>query len=103
MADLKDMVDIGLIPAGSGSGEAQVAEASRDLDELFAGLVGIGCPLRDVVIGEMGSSAGGQGLAMLRLDRVVEFAAKGVGLTAGGMSIVADAGDVARLAPKVAG
>ena len=57
----------------------------------------------EVVIGEMGSSAGTQGLAMLRLDRVAEFAAKGVGLTAGGVSVVPDADDVARLAPKAAG
>jgi tRNA-modifying protein YgfZ len=57
----------------------------------------------EVVIGEMGSSAGQQGLALLRLDRVSEFAAKGIGLTCGGVSVVADAGDVARLMPKVAG
>ena len=57
----------------------------------------------EVVIGAMGSSAGVRGLAMLRLDRVVEFAGKGVGLTCGGVRMVPDAGDVARLAPKTAG
>jgi tRNA-modifying protein YgfZ len=56
----------------------------------------------EVAIGTMGSSDGQQGLAMLRLDRVSEFAAKGVGLAAAGVKIVADAGDVARLMPKVA-
>ena len=57
----------------------------------------------EVVIGAVGSNSGSLGLALLRLDRVLEFAAKGVGLTAGGVRIVADASDVARLAPKVAG
>lgn len=56
----------------------------------------------DVGIGTMGSSAGVHGLAMLRLDRVTEFAGKGIGLTCGGVRIVPDAGDVARLAPKTA-
>ncbi len=57
----------------------------------------------EVGIGTMGSSAGQQGLALLRLDRVSEFAAKGVGLTCGGLSVVPNADDVARLAPKSAG
>lgn len=51
----------------------------------------------DVVIGAMGSHAGDNGLAMLRLDRVIEFAVKGVGLTAGGVALTPDANDVARL------
>lgn len=55
----------------------------------------------EVVIGEMGSSAGSNGLALLRLDRVNEFAAKGVGLTCGGVGVVPNADDVARLSPKV--
>jgi folate-binding protein YgfZ len=54
----------------------------------------------DVVIGVTGSHAGHRGLAMLRLDRVAEFAAKGVGLKVGGLPLVADASDVARLMPK---
>ncbi len=37
----------------------------------------------DVTIGALGSTAGSQGLALLRLDRVSEFAAKGVPLTTG--------------------
>ena len=57
----------------------------------------------EVAIGEMGSNSGLQGLALLRLDRVAEFAGKGIGLTAGGIRIHADAGDVARLSPKDAG
>ena len=56
----------------------------------------------EVAIGAMGSSANAHGLAMLRLDRVAEFAGKGVGLTCGGVRIVPDAGDVARLMPKAA-
>ena len=41
----------------------------------------------DVVIGKLGSVAEKRGLALLRLDRVEEFAAKGVALTAGGIPI----------------
>jgi folate-binding protein YgfZ len=41
----------------------------------------------DVDIGRVGSVAGTRGLAMLRLDRVDEFTAKGVALTADGMPI----------------
>jgi tRNA-modifying protein YgfZ len=37
----------------------------------------------EITIGSLGSSAGSHGLALLRLDRVAEFAAKGVSLTAG--------------------
>jgi tRNA-modifying protein YgfZ len=37
----------------------------------------------DVTIGALGSSSGSHGLALLRLDRVSEFAAKGVPLTTG--------------------
>jgi tRNA-modifying protein YgfZ len=55
----------------------------------------------EVVIGAMGSSSGETGLAMLRIDRVAEFTAKGVGLTAGGVAIVANAENVARLMPKL--
>lgn len=41
----------------------------------------------DVEIGRLGSVAGSRGLALLRLDRVDEFAAKGVQLTAEGAPI----------------
>ena len=37
----------------------------------------------EVTIGALGSVSGSQGLALLRLDRVAEFAAQGVALTAG--------------------
>jgi len=57
----------------------------------------------DVAIGVMGSRAGQHGLALLRLDRVVEFTGKGIGLTCGGVAIVPDAGDVERLLPKTDG
>ncbi len=54
----------------------------------------------DVAVGVMGSHAGQLGLAMLRLDRVAEFTAKGIGLTAGGVAVDADRGDVTRLMPR---
>lgn len=64
----------------------------------------------DVTIGALGSSAAipssngsahrHVGLAMLRLDRVAEFQALGVPLTAAGVTITPDAGDVARLSPR---
>jgi hypothetical protein len=41
----------------------------------------------DVVIGTLGSVAGTHGLAMIRLDRAAEFAAKGVALTAADVPI----------------
>jgi tRNA-modifying protein YgfZ len=55
----------------------------------------------DVAIGSMGSSTGRDGLALLRLDRVAEFAAKGVGLTVGGGILSPNLDDVARLMPRV--
>lgn len=54
----------------------------------------------EVSVGRMGSSAGGHGLALLRLDRVAEFAAKGVGLTAGGRDVIPNANDVTQFMPK---
>ena len=42
----------------------------------------------DVAIGTLGSTAGARGLALLRLDRAGEFAAKGIPLTAGGVGVV---------------
>ena len=54
----------------------------------------------DVTVGAMGSSAGAAGLALLRLDRVAEFAATGMGLTAAGVALAPDMADVARLMPK---
>lgn len=40
-----------------------------------------------VVIGKLGSAQGTHGLALLRLDRAAEFAAKNVALTAGGVTV----------------
>jgi len=61
----------------------------------------------DVAIGQMGSFVTGMGggkpclgLAMLRLDRVAEFAAQGVPLTAGGVRLVPDQLDLVRLLPQ---
>jgi folate-binding protein YgfZ len=44
-----------------------------------------------VAIGTLGSVSGRQGLALLRLDRAQEFKARGVGLSAGGIAIDAEA------------
>jgi len=59
----------------------------------------------EALLGTLGSSiervdGSCLGLALLRLDRLAEFAAKGVALTAGGVTIVPDAADVAELMPK---
>ncbi len=63
----------------------------------------------DALVGAIGSCSpvdvrDGQrqwrGLALLRLDRLAEFAAKGVPLTVGGLVVLPDAGDVADLMPK---
>lgn len=54
----------------------------------------------EVAIGLMGSSDGMNGLALLRLDRLAEFAAKGVGLTVGGNALIPNPDDVVRLMPK---
>lgn len=59
----------------------------------------------DALIGQMGSSArvnDGRhaGLALLRLDRLAEFEARGVPLETGGVAIRADGGDVAELMPE---
>ena len=40
-----------------------------------------------IAIGTLGSTAGNRGLAMMRLDRAAEFAAKGVSLTASGIPV----------------
>ena len=49
----------------------------------------------------MGSSSGVTGLALLRLDRVAEFDAKGISLTAAGVEIRTNMADVTRLMPKI--
>jgi tRNA-modifying protein YgfZ len=54
----------------------------------------------EVAIGVMGSNAGTQGLALLRLDRLAEFAAKGVGVTVGSQPLLPNLDDVVRLMPK---
>jgi tRNA-modifying protein YgfZ len=54
----------------------------------------------DKPVGTMGSSAGGRGLALLRIDRVADALDAGVPLTAGGIAVrLADPDDV-RSAPK---
>lgn len=50
----------------------------------------------EVSIGRLGSVAGRQGLALLRLDRVIEAIDKGIPVTAGGIAIEADAVMVSR-------
>jgi tRNA-modifying protein YgfZ len=54
----------------------------------------------EAAIGTIGSSSAGRGLAMLRVDRVAEFVAKGVPLTADGATIAPEMDDVARLMPR---
>jgi folate-binding protein YgfZ len=57
----------------------------------------------DVEIGQLGSVAGARGLAMLRLDRAAELAAKGEALHAGSISVRIALPDWARaLAPEAA-
>lgn len=50
----------------------------------------------DVVIGKLGSVAGNQGLALLRLDRAIEALDKGVAVTADGIALQADPAMIAR-------
>ena len=52
----------------------------------------------DKQVGTTGSSAGGKGLAMLRLDRMAEAGAAGTPLTAGGATIRARKPDWAHFA-----
>ena len=49
-------------------------------------------------VGTLGSSAGGRGLALLRLDRLVEAIAAGVELRAGSVAIEPVKADWARFA-----
>ncbi len=58
--------------------------------------------LGDAVIGTVGSVAGNNALAMLRLDRVAEAADRGEILTANGHPISVDAADLARYRDSVA-
>lgn len=58
----------------------------------------------EALLGQMGSSSAvagaARGLALLRLDRLAEFANAGVPLMAGGIEVAADPGDVAALMPR---
>ena len=56
----------------------------------------------DIPIGTLGSSARRHGLAMLRLDRVLEFQAKGEPLMCGGQIVMPNADDIASLMPHPA-
>src|SRR5262245_17472655 len=49
MADLEDMVDVGLVAAGPRLGEAHVADAAGRLDQVLAGDLGIGLPAHPVI------------------------------------------------------
>jgi tRNA-modifying protein YgfZ len=55
--------------------------------DAFAPEAGVPVMAGDRQLGTMGSSAGGRGLAMLRLDRVADVLAAGGTLTAGGVSL----------------
>src|SRR5947208_246024 len=66
----------------------------------FSPETGVAVLAGDKSVGTMGSTAGGQGLALLRTDRVADALAAGAKLTAGGLAIhLADPNDV-RPAPK---
>jgi len=54
----------------------------------------------EALVGTMGSSVRSAGLALLRLDRLAEFAQRSVPLTAAGIAILPDAPDVEDLMPK---
>ena len=54
----------------------------------------------EAIIGKLGSVAGSTGLAMLRLDRVIEFQDKGVPITADGITLDVD-GDVIKRQRKL--
>ena len=61
---------------------------------------GVAIVAGDKPLGTMGSSAGGMGLGLLRIDRAADALDAGVPLTAGGIAVrLADPDDV-RLAPK---
>jgi len=66
----------------------------------FSPETGVAVLAGDKSVGTMGSTAGGQGLALLRTDRVADALAAGLKLTAGGLAIhLADPNDV-RSPPK---
>jgi folate-binding protein YgfZ len=56
----------------------------------------------DIAIGRVGTVAGFEALAMLRLDRAIEAAVQGKQLTSAGITIVADAGALERYRAKAA-
>jgi folate-binding protein YgfZ len=58
--------------------------------------------LGEVAIGTIGTVVNGQGLALVRLDRVVEAIDKGVPLTAGGAPVEIDADMIARFRASLA-
>jgi hypothetical protein len=57
----------------------------------------------DVAIGRLGSVAGRQGLALVRLDRAIEAIDKGIPITAGGIAITIDPDMIARQREIMAG
>jgi folate-binding protein YgfZ len=66
----------------------------------FSPETGVQVMAGDKPVGTMGSTAGGKGLALVRLDRVADALDAGLGLTAGGLAMhLADPNDV-RTPPK---
>lgn len=66
----------------------------------FSPETGVQVMAGDKPVGTMGSTAGGKGLALVRIDRVADALDAGLGLTAGGLAMhLADANDV-RTPPK---
>ena len=49
MTDLKDMINISLVPAWSRFGKAHIAQSASDLHQLLASVIGVGVPVFDVV------------------------------------------------------
>jgi folate-binding Fe-S cluster repair protein YgfZ len=61
---------------------------------------GVAIVAGDKPVGTMGSSAGGMGLGLLRIDRAADALDAGVPLTAGGIAVRLAEPDEVRSAPK---
>src|SRR5262249_16678654 len=66
--------------------------------DAFAPEAGVPVMAGERQVGTMGSSAGGRGMAMLRLDRVADALAAGIALTAGGVTLRPEKPEWARFA-----
>jgi folate-binding protein YgfZ len=71
--------------------------------DAFGPEAGVPVTAGEKTVGTMGSSAGGRGLAILRLDRVADAAAAGLPLVAGGVTLTAGKPDWATFAMPDAG